>query len=414
MKKAVISLTVFLFILLIGCMPQQDTEEEVVQNDSESEQETSIVPSSRLEEENYRMVIPYKPSEARGVITNQIANRLDIDELEEGLRRHSKEVFDPENYLFQEGQYLTSDVVYDWLGRALTEEELESAVEREIARREEAKMTVDEDQIRKNLQRGLNPEIEDTEGLDEDEIIELHEENPRYLSHILEQNFLVRRDEDSVELGGVSIGLAMKSVYRFQTETGGAYHYEDIPESEMLEQAGVIAQEILSRIRQMEALEEVPVMLAIYREAEQSSPIPGNFVAKTTVDSGGDTIGDWTSLGEEYILFPSDEGREKYFDDHEIVSSFGAEIAEFFPNYVGVIGEGFYIDEELQRLSINIPLEFYGKAEVTAFTQFVYGLVQDMFANYFELEIKVTSSNQVESLIYRAPNAESPEVHIFH
>jgi protein involved in sex pheromone biosynthesis len=413
-KKTGIWLAVSVFLVLAGCFPQQEPEEEVVQNDPESEQETSIVPGNQLDEENYRMIIPYKPSEARGVITNQVANRLDIDELEEGLMRHSKDVFDPEDYLFQEGQYLTSDMVYDWLGRALTEEELENRVQERIEWLEENKMTVDEDQIREELQQGLNPEIEDVEGLEEEEAIEMHEENPRYLSHILEQNFLRKREDDSVELAGISVGIAMKSVYRYQLETGGPDYYEEISEAEMLEQGEEIAQEILNRIRQIEGLEEIPIMLAIYREAEQSSPIPGNFVAKTTIDSGGDTIGDWESLGEEYILFPSDEGREKYFDDQEIVTSFGEEIAQFFPNYVGVIGEGFYIDEELQRLSIEIPLEFYGKAEVMGFTQFAYGLVQDMFSNYFELEIKVTSSDQVESLIYRPADAESPTVHIFH
>ncbi|GAB3804637.1 CamS family sex pheromone protein [Virgibacillus kimchii] len=412
MKKTGIWLTAFLFIILTGCLPQQDTEEEVVQN--ESEQETSLVPSHRLDEENYRMIIPYRPSEARGVITNQVANRLDIDELEEGLMRHSKDVFEPEEYLFQEGQYLTSSMVYDWLGRSLTEEELEREVEREIARLEEEEMTVNEDQIRENLQQGLNPAIEDTEDMDVDDAIERHEESPRYLSHILEQNFLQRTDGDSVELAGMSIGIAMKSVYRYQLETGGTYYYEDISESEMLEQGEEIAQEILNRVREIEGLENVPVMLAIYREAEQSSPVPGNFVAKTTVDGGVNSIGDWDSISDEYILFPSDEGRENYFDDHEVISSFGEEIAQFFPNYVGIIGEGFYIDEELQRLSIEIPLEFYGKAEVVGFTQFAYGQVQDMFANYFELEIRVTSSNKVESLIYRPANAESPTVHIFH
>jgi protein involved in sex pheromone biosynthesis len=374
MKKTGIWLTVSLFVLLAGCLPQQETEEEILQNDPESEQETSIVPSNQQDEEDYPIIIPYEVSEARGVITNQVANRLDIDELEEGLMRHSKDVFDPEEYFFQEGQYLTTDMVF-------------------------------------GLIDDLNPVIEDAEDLETDEEIEFHGENPRYLSHILEQNFLQRRDDDSVELGGISIGIAMKSVYRFQVD--GIDYQESISESEMLAQGEQIAQEILDHIREIEGLENIPVMMAIYREAEQSSPIPGNFVVRTTVDSGN-SIGDWESVGEEHILFPSDEGREKYFDDHEVVSSFGTEIAEYFPNYVGIIGEGFYIDEELQRLSIEIPIEFYGKAEVIGFTQFTYELVQEMFENYFELEIKITSSNQVESLIYRAPEAESPTVHILH
>ena len=43
MRKTGIWLTVSLFVLLAGCLPQQDSEEEILQNDPEAEQETSIV-----------------------------------------------------------------------------------------------------------------------------------------------------------------------------------------------------------------------------------------------------------------------------------------------------------------------------------------------------------------------------------
>ncbi|OZU87685.1 hypothetical protein CIL03_15060 [Virgibacillus indicus] len=364
-------------LLLTSCAPNMN-EEEVLQND-ESEEEVSIVPSYQLSDENYKMILPYKVSNARGVITNQMGNRLDIDEMEEGLRRHSKEVYDPGKYFFQEGQYLSSELLYEWLDE-------------------------------------LNPVIkkEDTEGLEPEEEEEFYRNNPRYLSHILEQNFLQKKEDKTVDLVGMSIGIAMKSVYRFQTEVGGPYYYQDIPKDQMMEQANKIAQTIVERIREMEGLGEIPIMFAVYREEDQASPVPGNFVAKTNVAGGKASIGDWDTINEENILFPSEEGRKKYFDDHEIVTSFGNEVAEYFPNYVGIIGKGFYINEELQKLTIEIPIEFYGKGEIIGFTQFVYGLVQEMFADYFDLEIKVTSSSQVESLIYRKAGADSPTYHIFH
>ncbi|MFC3039751.1 CamS family sex pheromone protein [Virgibacillus xinjiangensis] len=358
-----------ILLFLAACAPNNN-EEEVVQEEDSGE-ETSIVPSAQLEDENYRMILPYKTSAARGVINNQVANRVDIDEFEQGLRRHSKEVYDPDRYFFQEGQYITESMVLEWID-------------------------------------ALNPQVE--EGAGE----EIHRENPRYLSHILEQNFLVQGEDNTVSLEGISIGLAMKSVYRFQEEIGGPSYYEDISEEEMMEKADEIAQEVLERVREIEGLENVPVMFAIYREEEQSSPVPGNFVATTNVAGDSSSIGNWQDVNEEYILFPSDEGSDKYYEDQELVTSFGNEIAEFFPNYVGVIGEGFYINEELQKLTIEIPLDFYGKAEVIGFSQYVYGLVQDMFPDYYDLEIKVESSTKMESLIYREAGEEEPTVHVFH
>ncbi|WP_067725246.1 CamS family sex pheromone protein [Oceanobacillus damuensis] len=366
--KKISALLLGTLLFITGCV--QDSNEEVLQNDT-TEQETSIVPSYQLSDENYRMILPYKTSQARGVIVNQMANRVDIDEMEEGLRRLSKEVYDPNELYFQEGQYLDSSTIYSW---------------------------IDE----------LNPVVE--KGADED----TYRENPRYLSHILEQNYMRHNEDQTVELAGLSLGIAMKSVYRFQTETGGPYYYENISEQEMLSQANEIAQTIVQEIRQMDGMMEVPIMVAIYQEEEQASPVPGNFVAKANVPGGSSAVENWQSVNEENILFPSTEGREKYYDDQEIVSSFGNEIAQFFPNYVGLIGEGFYIDEELQKLTIEIPIEFYGKAEVLGFTQYAYGLVQEMFPNYYDLEINVTSSQKVESLIYRNAGDETPTVHIYH
>src|SRR5699024_11588075 len=106
-------------------------EDEEVVKDNEQQEETSIVPSNQLSKDNYRVVLPYRVSAARGVITNQLANRLDIDEMEEGLRRLSKDYYSPDDYYFEEGQYLSESTVYGWLGRTLTKKELEKEVKKE-------------------------------------------------------------------------------------------------------------------------------------------------------------------------------------------------------------------------------------------------------------------------------------------
>ncbi|MFD2045206.1 CamS family sex pheromone protein [Ornithinibacillus salinisoli] len=395
-------------LLLTSCTPNFNEKDEVLQNDEESKGQPSIVPSYSLSDENYRMILPYRTSEARGVIVNQLANRLDIDEMEEGLRRHSKEFFDPEKYYFEEGQYLTDDTVYTWLGRNLTDEQLEAQVQAEIKRLQNAQMTVNEERIRDQFTRGLNPPIEDEDSKDE------QEDNPRYLSHILEQNFLRKKEDNTVELVGVSIGLALKSVYRYQTEVGGPYYYKEISESKMLKQGQEIAQTVLERLREMEGLENVPIMIALYREEAQGSSTPGNFVAKTLVSEGNRTIGDWNNINEDYVLYPSDEADKKYYDDAQIVKSFGDDIAQFFPNYVGVIGEGFYVNDELQRMTLEVPIEFYGKGEILGFAQYAYSLVKEMFPDYYDLEVKISSSHQTEAVIYREAGQNDPTVHIFH
>src|SRR5699024_10138600 len=123
---------------------------------------------------------------------------------------------------------------------------------------------------------------------------------------------------------------------------------------------------------------------------------------------------EWKSIKEEYVLFPSDRAKEAYYDDAEIVSSFGKDIAEYFPNYVGVIVEGLYVDKELRKLSIEISLEFNRESEIEDFTQYIFELIKDMFRYYYDNEVKITSSDQIESVIYRESGKKDPIVHIFH
>lgn len=383
MRKIVASL--FIFILLVGCAPDFGDREEAVIDESidESLEETAIIPKYNLNEDNYRVLIDSNLSQARGVITNQVANRLDIDELEEGLRRHSMEVYDPETYYFQEGQYLTDDILYSWLDR------------------------YDEDK----QPLGLNPEADESK--EEKERKEEEENNPKYLSHILEQNYLRKTEDDAVELAGISIGIAMKSVYRFQTETGGPYYYEDISESEMMSEANQIAEEVVQRIRQMEGLENVPIMLAIYREESHSSLVPGNFVAKTNIAGDSASVGDWQDINEENVLFPSNYGQNTYPDVWATLVDFESDIGSYFPNYVSVIGKGFFQNGELQKLTVEIPVSFYGKAELIGFTQYAYGLVLSGFPTDYHLEINITSGERQEALIVRNPGEEEGFVHIY-
>lgn len=378
--KRIILLLVVTLLFITSCSNKK--EEDLIETDEEEETEVSIIPNTSLTDSQYKILLPYQPSAAREAMTNQISNRLDMDELDEGLRRLSTDVYDPKKYLFEEGQYLGTEFIYE------------------------------------ELIGKLNPEVKDKKGK-KDQIKE-HRDNPRVLSHVLEQNYLKKNDDNSVELVGLSIGISLKSVYRFQAETGGDYYYEDISKSEMIKEGEKVAEAILEEIRHpdeedgIEGLEDVQIMFSLFREEEQSSPVPGNFVAKTVVGKDKDSIGKWENLNEEHVLFPSNKAKEKYHDDYEKVNTFGEEIAKYFPNYVGIIGDGLYIDEDLKRLSIEIPLEFYGKGEVIGFTQYTYGVVQEIFSNHYDIEISITSSDRTESLITRPAGEEEPNVHIYH
>ncbi len=136
--------------------------------------------------------------------------------------------------------------------------------------------------IRKEYTQGLNPPVKNKN--DEKE----QKKQPKYLSHIVEQNYLITKDKQA-QVAGISIGLAMKSVYHFYTEDKEkkrTFHEVEITKKEALEEGYKLAEEILKRMRKMDGLQDTPIMFAIYQEEDRESPVPGNFMAKTLVDKG--------------------------------------------------------------------------------------------------------------------------------
>ncbi|WP_456276913.1 CamS family sex pheromone protein [Bacillus sp. AK128] len=377
-------------LFISGCIPNFEKDEEIVQ-ETEETQETAIVPNFQISDQYYRTVLPFKASESRGLVVNRISNRLDIDEFETGLMRLTQNTFSSENYLYQDGQYLDRDTIAGWLQRKLTDAEIAEIEEDDIAG--------------KNI--GLNPAPVTTGTLKEQ-----NEASPIYLSHLLEQNYLIKDNEGKAELGGISIGLALNSVHYYNQEDGYPREYP-IPDAEIEQQGKRMADEILSRIRAIEGLESIPVVIGLFKQEAKSSVVPGSFFAIAEVSGNSTSIEKWSVVREDYYLLPSTDAQRDYRDDHTRMLNFKADIDEYFPNYTGVIGRGFYRDEQLTELTIEIPMQFYGKAEVVGFTQYLTGLIMEHFPNYFSVKCYISSIDGPEAVIIREINEEEPYVHIY-
>ncbi|WP_430007572.1 CamS family sex pheromone protein [Metabacillus idriensis] len=395
MKKVMVMLLAGC-LFLSACAPSFGDQEEIVRETEDESTEKAIIPKYNISDSYYKMILPFKEGKARGLVAENINTRLDIDEFETGLMRVAQEEFSPDNHLYQEGQYLDELTVRSWLGRKLEGDKLKEAQDKAKANKETFK------------NEGLNP-IASTEG----DFIQQNEKSPIYLAHMLEHNYLVRKGENTVELGGVVIGLALNSVHYYR-EAVGEPQREYVIDPQKLEAEGKkMAEEVITRVRSQKGLENIPVVIALYKQAPKSSIVPGSFIASTVVDGGSNQIGKWDSIDEEYVFFPSPQGTEDYREDANLFERFKQDIDEFFPNYTGVIGKAFYKGEEMQELKIDIPMQFYGKSEVIAFTQFVTGKVVDYFPDYVSVEVNINSTSGQEALIVRKPGQEKPTVHIY-
>lgn len=400
-KLSVVALS--LVLLLTACAPNFQKQEEVVQEKDDDTKEKAIIPKYKISDKYYRTIMPFEPGEARGLVVNNLNTRYDITEFETGLMRIAQNTFSTDKYVFKEGQYLDGSTVAAWLEREMTPAQVEAREKEVNAKSENKKKKIEV----KNL--GLNP-VDTGKG----DVHERNKKNPIYLAHILEHNYLVQSGEkDTYQLGGIAIGLALNSVHYYREEAYGAVYEKNISRKVLEAEGKKIAEEVVKRIRGIEELNNVPITIGLFEQESRSSVVPGNFFAYAEVSQGSNNIGSWKDVKEKYILFPSADAEKEHRDDLTFFQNFKQDVEEYFPNFNGVIGKGFYLDGQLQELNIEIPIQFYGEAEAIGFTQYVTGLVMEHFPNYMSVQVSVSSVLGQEALIVKKPDQDEPFVHIY-
>ncbi|ARW05724.1 putative lipoprotein YerH [Bacillus atrophaeus] len=396
MKKSLLVAAASAAVLMLSsCSPSfgGDKEEEITQK-TEKSSEKAIIPKYNISDSYYKMVLPFKAGKARGLTTERLNTRLDIDEFETGLMRLAQDSFSTDDYLFQEGQYLDEDTVLSWLARKKEGSDLKKAEKK--------------DKDFENL--GLNPVLPSSGSTKEK-----NENSPVYLATMLEHDYLVRKDKNSIQLGGVMIGLALNSVYYYREKTGDPQQEVTIDDKTLRKEGEKIAKEVINRLRKKDNLKNIPITVALYKQASKTSIVPGNFIAKTEVKAGSTDIGSWDDVKEKYVFFPADDStKQKYPDDAELFTRFKNAIDSYFPNYTGVVGTAMYENDDMKKMKIEIPMQFYGKSEVVAFTQYLTGEVMDYYSkNSLDVEIDITSSDGQEAVILRNAGDKEPTVHIY-
>ncbi|NHC40310.1 CamS family sex pheromone protein [Bacillus sp. MM2020_1] len=383
-------LALSLVFLLSACAPNFQKQNEVVQT-KEKVKGKAIIPKYNISDSYYRTILPFEPGEARGLVVNNINTRYDLNEFEMGLMRIAQNSFDTEKYLFREGQEIKGKTIKLLLNRKYTKEQFNA-------------LKKDNKELKESENIGLNPVDTGKKG---------EPSSPIYLAHILEHDYLIKNENDKVTLGGVTIGLALNSIYYYKKTSDGDTFEQKIPQSEMVREGKKIATEVIKRMRNINSLKEIPITIALFEQASKSSVVPGNFITYSTVDKGSATLNSWEKVNEKYYLFPSKDAQDEHRDDVTAFLNFKQDVEEYFPNYNGVIGRAFYMGDQLQDLSITIPIQFYGKTEGIGFTQYVTGLVMEHFPKYLSVSVSVTSVDGPEALIVRKANETEPFVHIY-
>ncbi|HLR92815.1 MAG TPA: CamS family sex pheromone protein [Atopostipes sp.] len=349
-------------LLLSGCgLFSEETGDSENQNGANENLQNSsnVVTRNQLGEEYYRPASDeegrYEISNNRG-ITLSLNSGINISLFEKDLIRLSQDYYPTEEHFIKEGQHLSEELVSNWI------------------RRES-----------ENNPEGLNP----PDSGDDDN------RTPRYLNSILEFDFYTESD-NGLQLSGLSIGLAMNSVDYYQTELGGPTLEQEVSSEEALEQGQQMADTIVSRIREVEELANIPIMIGIYEQSARDDLAGGVYVARGTSNNGSTSIDNWDMLNEERMIFPL-EGSDSA--EGNAFANFQSEVESFFPNISGITGLAHYIDDGLDSLSIQIMTQFYGEAEMIAYTQYLKQSATTYLPTDLDVEIIVESPDSVEAFL---------------
>lgn len=398
MKRTIILIISAIFVLSACGQNEEKPKEKLKDNEQQQESGSvkEIATDKNVQGDNYRTILPFKESQARGLLQDNMANSYNGEDFENGLLDLSKSVFPTDEYLYQDGQYLDKSTINAFLSPKYTKSEVD-------------KMDEDERKEKKaNENLGLNPSHNG-----ETDPEKIAKNSPAYLSNILEQDFYGSGDTKGKKIKGMTIGLAMNSTYYYQKEKDGETYSEDLDDKEIKKQGKQMAGEILSRIREHKELKEIPIHFAIYKQTGENSIVPGEFIAGTTVEEGKTRINDWKDINQKTVLLPSQEAADLDENLNNDFKQFNDDLQTYFNNFTQAVGTVKFDKKEAKQLSVDVPIDYYGKAETIGITQYVTEQAEKYFDGIDEYEIHIKDGNNPKALISKSKDDKEPQVHIY-
>ena len=365
-------------LVLAGC---GDLSNSSMSTNSGSSKSGSTQLTGQSTDSDYEGVIQsghYQVSKSRGVTNTQDSgNTYNLKSFENGMLNVSKKVFSTKKYVFQEGQYLSSTTVQNWLDRKS-----------------------------KSNTTGLNPTDNGSKSASK--------RNPIYIQALEEQDYMTQKN-NKLSLGGVTIGIAVNSVDYYKKTQYGATYETKITQAAGEAYAKKAANTVLKRLRQKSALKNVPIVIAVYRQASNDSLVGGNFLAYSTNKAGSTSVSKWAPLNVKNYTFPLSSGQSSpNSNDASSFSNFKSQVENFFPNLSGVTAQAQYDGKSLAGMHVNITTQFYSQTEIISFTQYLQTTAQKYLPSGVPIDITVSSTDGIQSFLSRTKNEKKFTSHVFN
>ena len=309
----------------------------------------------------------YLVSAARGITATSEPNSLDVKHFESSLLDLSKTQFKPNQYIFQEGQYLTSATVNNLLDRKSN-----------------------------NNPDGLNPE--DNGKTDADR-------NPIYVQTLTEQDFMTKSGND-LSLSGIVIGVAMNTQDDYQKEQYGATYKQEISAADRVAYGKRVAPQIIKQVRKQSGVSKnTPIVIAMYANSPSDSLAPGGFYAETKSTQGSNLSG-WTDISDQSIVLPKEATDTSSLgnDENNGFANFKNDVSNFFPNIAGATAVANFKKGTLSGLNVTVTTQFYSQTEIDSFTTYVSQSALKFLPTNVPIRIVIQTANELQAILIRNAN----------
>ena len=184
----------------------------------------------------------------------------------------------------------------------------------------------------------------------------------------------------------------------------------EISNEVMIEQAKAIANTILTRLRQNDALKAVPIVFGVFRQTSKDDIGGGVYVLEATSVEGTE-ITNWSNVNQKVVVLPL--VNESATEESTAFENFRTEVQNFFPNLSGVTARVMYQDNVAKKMVVNIMTQFYGESEIIALAQHVTDVANKYLPKTTPVEVRISSINGMEAFLLQDMSQGVFTYHIF-
>lgn len=312
-----------------------------------------------INQNDYAVLIPFESSPIRDYHGTYLG-RPDFMEVGSRLIDKSQTYFDPQDFYLSEGQVLTPTL----LGKLVKRESSDNPY-------------------------GLNPPSGSSFPTGEADITL---PDAVIVADIVEIDFY-QGDSANPSLAGISFAIILN-----QTHTLEDGAQVDVTTDRLTSYGSDMGRKLERYIRTLTDLEDIPLYITLYSTESMDSTLPGHFIGEGYFDGRS---GQFSVNTENWVLFPSTQAtiQDPVIDAAFLV--FRGKIQDFIPEVIGVIGEGRYVENDLDFLRLTLTIQAKTYTEVHALIQYVAALLEGFEQKNYVMIVKINSISETLALIQR-------------